>query len=1096
MESVQYLTVIKVLKTAAFLSLAGCGLFSLFHYCAGVLKPELEKEPLQYSQELIEETEELRDNSFGPEDLYAIQRDVDYSEGASAAWYPKRESPILAELVEEGKLPSVEERVGAEPVVIEGVDGIGNYGGTWNLVSNSPHTLSTIEAWMTGTTLVRWSPLGYPIVPHVAKRWEVSPDKKEWTFYLRKGMKWSDGHPFTAEDILYWWEHEVKAVPHWMQVSVNKGDIIQIDSHTVKFIFPIPHALLLERLASNLGYYSPRHYMEKYHPELGDDALIEATMKANKIPTKEALYITLKLSSNPNHPRIWPWIYRTFKANPPQTFARNPYYWAVDTKGNQLPYVDRFMIDVKTEQLVPIAAASGAITMQAFNIYYFYYTLYMSQREVGDYEVYHWYSSGSSDWVIYPNLNRYVDPEDPVSQKKWELLNDKQFRQALSLAIDRQQIIDAVYYGYGEPAQNSPGKESIFYHEKLKNSYIDYDPDRANQLLDEIGLTNRDSKGYRTFKDGTRMVWFFEMIPNFSKGPSSFVVEDWKKVGINTIERVISYNLYVAKHPTRVIDFNIFGVEGEFNPLVSAYRIAPGGVEAQGFLSWYQKGGLYGNPEATENGGIEPPLGHPLRQAMELLDAAYSALTIEEQREFYRQIQDIAAENLWNINIGTNPPSIAIVKKGFKNVPRNALYGSLYMSPASGGFETFYFEKPNDSPGAIAQIKREMTEIAPSPYSIDMVLLETNSGIKLSRIVRHLFFGIVVVGLVLLGLKHPYIGRRFLIMVPTILIISVVAFTIIQLPPGNFIDSKILHAELTNNYTAKIEAEQLREIFPIDKPILYQYVHWLGLPWFLSFKSEDQGLLQGHMGFSMQSRKPVNDVVGDRILLTFLIALGSVLFTWAVALPIGIYSAVRQYSIGDYVFTLLGFIGMCVPSFLLALIIMYLGGVYLGISMSGLFSPEYAGQPEWTRGKVADLMKHIWMPVVVLGVTGTASMIRVMRGNLLDELKKPYVITAMAKGVRPIKLLLKYPVRIALNPFISGIGMLFPQLVSGGAIVAMVLSLPTVGPMMLEALMTEDMYLAGSMLMVLSLLGVFGTLVSDLLLMWLDPRIRMEGNAR
>jgi ABC-type dipeptide/oligopeptide/nickel transport system permease component len=187
---------------------------------------------------------------------------------------------------------------------------------------------------------------------------------------------------------------------------------------------------------------------------------------------------------------------------------------------------------------------------------------------------------------------------------------------------------------------------------------------------------------------------------------------------------------------------------------------------------------------------------------------------------------------------------------------------------------------------------------------------------------------------------------------------------------------------------------------------------------------------------------------------------------------------------------------MCVPSFLLALLLMYWSSVYFGISMSGLFSPDYATQPEWSRGKVVDLMQHIWMPVVVLGVTGTASMIRVMRGNLLDELKKPYVITAMAKGVRPFKLLLKYPVRIALNPFISGIGTLFPQLVSGGAIVAMVLSLPTVGPMMLEALMTEDMYLAGSMLMVLSLLGVFGTLVSDLLLMWLDPRIRFEGGVR
>jgi ABC-type dipeptide/oligopeptide/nickel transport system permease component len=196
------------------------------------------------------------------------------------------------------------------------------------------------------------------------------------------------------------------------------------------------------------------------------------------------------------------------------------------------------------------------------------------------------------------------------------------------------------------------------------------------------------------------------------------------------------------------------------------------------------------------------------------------------------------------------------------------------------------------------------------------------------------------------------------------------------------------------------------------------------------------------------------------------------------------------------VLTLLGFIGMCVPGFLLALILIHLSSEWFGIKVSGLFSAEFAGQVGWSWAKLGDLLKHIWVPVIVLGVGGTAGMIRVMRGNLLDELRKPYVTTARAKGMRPLRLLLKYPVRLALNPFISGIGAIFPQLVSGGAIVAMVLSLPTVGPLMLSALMAQDMYLAGSMLMVLSTLGVFGTLVSDLLLLMLDPRIRLEGGGR
>jgi ABC-type dipeptide/oligopeptide/nickel transport system permease component len=247
---------------------------------------------------------------------------------------------------------------------------------------------------------------------------------------------------------------------------------------------------------------------------------------------------------------------------------------------------------------------------------------------------------------------------------------------------------------------------------------------------------------------------------------------------------------------------------------------------------------------------------------------------------------------------------------------------------------------------------------------------------------------------------------------------------------------------------------------------------------------------------SMDRGRPVNDIVGDRIALTVFIAFGTILLTWAIALPIGIYSAVKQYSLGDYLFTFLGFMGMCIPPFLLALIGMYVGKVVFGVSVSGLFSSEYGAQPQWDWAKVADLLRHIWLPIAVITVGGTAGMIRVMRGNLLDELRKPYVMTAKAKGLRPLRVLFKYPVRLALNPFVSGIGALFPKLISGGAIVAIVLSLPTVGPLMLNALKMEDMYLAGSMLMVLSMLGVFGTLVSDLLLLWLDPRIRFKGGSK
>jgi ABC-type dipeptide/oligopeptide/nickel transport system permease component len=437
-----------------------------------------------------------------------------------------------------------------------------------------------------------------------------------------------------------------------------------------------------------------------------------------------------------------------------------------------------------------------------------------------------------------------------------------------------------------------------------------------------------------------------------------------------------------------------------------------------------------------------------------------------------------------------------VVKDGFRNVPRKAIHTYVMMSPANAGIETYYHEKPYDSPGAIAQIKAAILKPTLPPDAPATEGVETQSGLELGSVIRSMLIGIVVLLLVLTAVRHPYIGRRLLIMIPTLLIISVVTFFIIQLPPGDFLTVRILELQLEGNDQAEEEIAELEKLFSLQDPVVYQYARWAGLIWFLSFDEKDEGLLQGHMGRSMEDRRAVNDIVGDRILLTFLISLGTILFTWALAIPIGIYSAVRQYSLGDYILTFIGFIGMCVPGFLLALLLIFASSEWFGIRITGLFSSQYGAQPEWTWGKVVDLLQHIWVPVVVLGVGGTASMIRIMRANLLDELKKPYVVTARAKGVRPMRLLFKYPVRMALNPFVSGIGSLFPQLVSGGAIVGIVMSLPTVGPLMLSSLMSEDMFLAGSMLMVLSMLGVLGTLASDLLLLWIDPRIRFGGGER
>lgn len=324
-----------------------------------------------------------------------------------------------------------------------------------------------------------------------------------------------------------------------------------------------------------------------------------------------------------------------------------------------------------------------------------------------------------------------------------------------------------------------------------------------------------------------------------------------------------------------------------------------------------------------------------------------------------------------------------------------------------------------------------------------------------------------------------YILRRLLAMVPTLLVISLVVFILIQLPPGDIITSTLESMRQQGMEASGEQIKALKAQYHLDKPIALQYLHWVF------------NFVQGDMGFSIKYQQPVNTLIWERMGFTVMIAVASLLFTWALAIPIGIYSAVRQYGYGDYFFTIVGLLGLATPNFLLALVLMYFGYTWFGVSVGGLFSPEMAEAP-WSWDKFVDLLQHLWIPMVVIGTAGTASIMRIMRANLLDELKKPYVVTARAKGVRPLRLVLKYPVRIAISPFISTIGWLLPALISGEAIVSIVLNLPTTGPLLLQALLSQDMYLAGSFIMLLSVLTVIGMLLSDILLAVVDPRIRYE----
>jgi peptide/nickel transport system permease protein len=322
-----------------------------------------------------------------------------------------------------------------------------------------------------------------------------------------------------------------------------------------------------------------------------------------------------------------------------------------------------------------------------------------------------------------------------------------------------------------------------------------------------------------------------------------------------------------------------------------------------------------------------------------------------------------------------------------------------------------------------------------------------------------------------------FIARRVAWMIPTLIAISMVSFLIIQLPPGDFLTTYVSQLASMGDLVDQASIQNLRDQYGLGQPIYVQYFRWT------------TNMLQGNFGWSMEWNRPVWDLLWERLALTFILSLFTLLFTWIIAFPIGVFSAVRQYSIGDYIATFLGFLGLATPDFLFALVLMWIFFAYFNQSVGGLFSPEFAEQG-WSIEKVWDLLKHLVIPMIVLGTSGTASLIRVMRANLLDELHRPYVVTARSKGLTEMRLLFKYPVRAALNPFISTVGWYLPSLVSGSTIVAVVLSLPTTGPLLLRALLSQDMYLAGSFIFFLSALTVIGTLISDILLAWLDPRIR------
>lgn len=323
-----------------------------------------------------------------------------------------------------------------------------------------------------------------------------------------------------------------------------------------------------------------------------------------------------------------------------------------------------------------------------------------------------------------------------------------------------------------------------------------------------------------------------------------------------------------------------------------------------------------------------------------------------------------------------------------------------------------------------------------------------------------------------------FILRRAFLAIPTLIFISFISFVIIQLPPGDYVTAYVAQLRQAGEYISVAREAQLREQFGLNDPMLVQYWRWI-----------TNIIFRGEFGYSLEWNAPVSSLIWERLGLTLAISSASLVITWLIAIPVGVYSATRQYSFFDHLFTVFGFLGKGIPDFLLALVLMWIAFAYMNLDVGGLFSPQYQNAP-WSFAKFIDLLAHLWIPLIVLATGGAAGLIRVMRANMLDELGKPYVETAYAQGLSEAKVVWNYPVRVALNPFISTVGWALPALFSGDIITAVVLNLPTTGPLLLQALKMQDMYLAGSFILILSVFTVIGTLISDILLAWFDPRIR------
>ncbi len=934
-----------------------------------------------------------------------------------------RQAPMLEEAVRRGELPPLPERLPPEPMVVTPAREIGRYGGTWHRMMRGSSDFHAYSRCVY-EQMVRWRTTeggGLEVGPGLVQRWEFADGDRTLRLHLRRGLRWSDGHPFSAGDVLFWWQKIAGdpnlsgTVPRYWTPDDEPMELARIDSFTVELRFARPYPLAVKYLAfkgnqwplvfERAGFYAPRHYLEPWLPAEGAEDLAGYSLfeqKANDF--------------NPERPVMSAWRVIEWEPGSHLLAERNPYYWKVDPAGNQLPYLDRIRMEIfLNREMINFRAVTGALQMQLRHFNREDLPLLRSFTEERGYRIIEYDAPGIRG--IMPNLEY---PGDPVVRG---LLKNRHLRIALSLAIDRELINRLCYGGSGRITPMALHPSAPDYVEVPEApDHTRYDPERARALLDSIGLDRRDADGFRLGPDGERVSLILELM--VVEGPDMDAVEivrsQWEEVGIQTALKPEERTLYhqrVTQNGEHMI--GIVGAEATF-PLLSSPRWFATSLWAEWahhWARWYLSEGRRGAeppPEVAPAGDPGHPVGHrgPRRAAAavargdpqprrEHVGHPAGDPGIADRRAQRRLRQRPRARHLLlgHHDPGLPQPRDLLQPRRRRRAPR-ADHGDLHPAAAA-------------APGAdpVRDLRPDLR-------------------------------------------RHPAAPGRLL-----------------RLPAGAAGRERVPRrpAGLRRPAPAVPPRRTLVEAIPLL----------------------DRRLPAGGLRLLLRVAPAVADLIGERLGLTFVMSLGSLLFMWAVAIPIGIYSARHRLSAGDYGLTFVAFIGLCVPNFVIALVAMYASVFWFGGSAGGLFSPEYK-YASWSAGRVLDLLRHLWIPVVVIGAAGTATMMRLMRTSMLDVLGRPYITTARAKGLAERWVIYKYAVRVAINPMISIMGLQIPQLVSGSIIVSIVLGLPTTGPLFYRALETQDKYLAGTFLMLLAVLLLLGNLVADILLALVDPRIRLE----